>query len=44
MFYDMVNNTQTIILGAVTSVGAMADQVWSTACREKDDVENVMIR
>jgi hypothetical protein len=44
MFYDMVNNTQTIILGSVAAVGDMADQAWSTACREKEDIDNVMVR
>ena len=44
MFCDMVNNTQTIILGSVGAVGDMADQVWSTACREKDAIEQVTAR
>ena len=43
MFYDLVNSTQTIILGSVSMVGDMADQVWSTACREKEGIDNVMI-
>ncbi len=43
MFYDMVNSTQTIILGSVGLVGDLADQAWSTACREKEDIDNVMI-
>lgn len=44
MFYDMVNTTQTMILGSVALVGDMAEEAWNTACREKNDIENVMTR
>lgn len=44
MFYDMVNNTQTMILGSVGAVGDMADAVWMTACGEKDGIGTVMAR
>ncbi len=44
MFYDMVNSTQTMILGSVGLVGDLADQAWSTACREKNDIETVVAR
>jgi hypothetical protein len=44
MFYDMVNTTQTMILGSVALVGDMAEEAWSTACREKNDIETVMTR
>ncbi len=44
MFYDLVNSTQTIILGSVGLVGDMADQAWSTACQEKNDIGAIVAR